>query len=201
MAEVMRLAGCVCGRRTLWPLLIAVLCVVNLSSSVEVYTPGEMTVENGTQAKLSCTFKSSQVVSSGMIIIWRFKDEESITTPVKIFAYIGGKPYPGDARFKDRISWAGDLNKKDASIKIEKVTFKDNGTYICEVINPSDLGGTPKELKLRVVEKGNLPVSNVPFLVGIICAAIGGILLIAIIVFAIVITKKKRSRKNYRGGQ
>ncbi|XP_018424253.1 PREDICTED: myelin protein zero-like protein 1 [Nanorana parkeri] len=197
MAAVMRV--CRCGRKMLWPLLLAVLCVVNRSSSVEVYTPEELTVENGTQAKLSCTFKSSSAIHSETIVFWSYKEEGRASAAVKIFGYMGGKPIPWGDRFKDRTTWAGDLNKKDASIKIANVTFKDNGTYTCEVINPQDLGGGPKELKLRVVEKGNLPSSNVPFLVGIICAAIGGLLLIAIIVFAIVITKKKRSRKNYTG--
>ncbi|KAM5179958.1 myelin protein zero-like protein 1 [Mantella aurantiaca] len=185
-------------RRALWPLLVAVLCVVNPSRAVEVYTPGELTVENGTQARLSCTFKTTQVVYSGTGILWRFKEEGSSSEPKTFFMHMEGKTYPYDSRFTDRVKWDGDLNKKDASIKIDKVTFKDNGTYTCEIMNPRETGGT-KELKLRVVEKGNLPTSNVPFLVGIICAAIGGILLIAIIVFAIVITKKKRSRKNYTG--
>lgn len=195
------MAGCRDGRRTLWLLFMVALCTVNPCISVEVYTPGELTVENGTLAKLSCTFKSSEVVHSTTVIIWRFKDEGSTSEPVKVLVYMGGKPYPSDSRFKERTTWVGDLNKKDASIQIDKVTFKDNGTYICEVMMPNDVGGKPKELKLRVVEKGNLPMSNVPFLVGIICAAIGGILLIAIIVFAVVITKKKKSRKSYTGGQ
>ncbi|CAI9582208.1 unnamed protein product, partial [Staurois parvus] len=126
---------------------------VDFCSSVELYTPGELTVENGTQAKLSCTFKSTEVVHSGTVIIWKFKEDGSTADPVKILVYMGGKPYLSDSRFTERTSWAGDLNKKDASILIDKVTFKDNGTYICDVIIPNDVGGKPKELKLRVVEK------------------------------------------------
>ncbi|KAG2457271.1 ZDHC2 Palmitoyltransferase, partial [Polypterus senegalus] len=67
---------------------------------------------------------------------------------------IAGKPYGSlNQQFKDRISWAGDLNKKDASIKIDKLQFTDNGTYICDVKNPPDIEVTPGFIKLRVVEK------------------------------------------------
>ncbi|CAN2387762.1 Myelin protein zero-like 1 like [Pristimantis euphronides] len=181
-------------------LLVAVLCAVHYAGALEIYTPNELYVENGTYAKLPCTFTSSDVTSSRTSITWTYIEEGSSVTGLVIFYYIDGKTYPGKAlRFKDRVTWAGDINKKDVSIKIDKITFKDNGTYSCTVMNPPDISSTPKQIKLYVVEKNNLPLSNVPFLVGIICAAIGGILVIAIIVFAIVITKKKRSKNNYKG--
>ncbi|KAM9320856.1 myelin protein zero-like protein 1 [Gastrophryne carolinensis] len=183
------------GRGPLWPLLVAVLCVVPPSGGVEVYMQEEISVANGTEARLSCTFKSTEVISSQTTIVWKYADESPSSKRSNIFVFSGGKPYPGE-RFKDRISWAGDLNKRDASIKIDKISFRDNGTYSCEVMNPPDVDSSTKEMKLRVVETGK---SNVPFLVGIICAAIGGLLLIAIVIFAVVITKKKRSRKNYTG--
>ncbi|XP_040278855.1 myelin protein zero-like protein 1 isoform X1 [Bufo bufo] len=181
-------------------LLAEVLCTVHYAGALEIYGPNELFVENGTYAKLPCSFKSTDVTSSTTSITWTFLEEGSSAAGVVIFYYIGGKQYPGTMpRFKDRVSWAGEINNRDVSIKLDKITFKDNGTYSCSVMNPPDISGTPKQIKLRVVEKDNLPVSNVPFLVGIICAAIGGLLLIAIIIFAVVITKKKRSRKNYTG--
>ncbi|XP_075710785.1 myelin protein zero-like protein 1 isoform X2 [Rhinoderma darwinii] len=187
--------------RGLCLLLTAVLCSVHYAGALDVYGPNELFVENGTHAKLPCTFKSTEVTSSTTSIKWTYTEEGSSSAGIVIFYFINGKQYPGQQpHFKDRITWAGDINDKDVSIKIDKITFKDNGTYSCIVMNPPDITSTPKQIKLRVVEKDNLPLSNVPFLVGIICAAIGGILLIAIIVFAVVITKKKRSKKNYTGG-
>lgn len=76
---------------------------------------------------------------------------------LQFFYYYNGKAYPGkDVPFKDRISWAGDLNKKDASINIANMRFLDNGTYICDVKNPPDIVVIPGEIKLRVVEKGTI---------------------------------------------
>ncbi|XP_068126911.1 myelin protein zero-like protein 1 isoform X2 [Hyperolius riggenbachi] len=198
MAAVLRGSVAGCGRRIL--ALVAVLYAVHGSFALEVYAPEEITVENGTQALLPCTFKSSQVTRKETSVIWRYiEDGGSSKGSTAVLMFAGGIPYPGEGRFKERVTWAGDLNKKDVSIKIDKINFKDNGTYTCDVLNPPDVNDSPKEIKLRVVEKGNLPVSNVPFLVGIICAAIGGLLLIAIIVFAVVVTRKKKSRKDYAG--
>ncbi|XP_063812821.1 myelin protein zero-like protein 1 isoform X2 [Pseudophryne corroboree] len=198
MAAV-KVSGSRCGWRALC-LLVTALCVVHHASAVEVYVPEEVSVENGTHAKLSCTFKSTELTVTKLSATWSYTGEASGSKKITIFLYTSGTPYPGtDSHFKDRITWAGDLNKRDVSIKIDKINFKDNGTYSCHVHNPPDIVGYDKGIKLRVVEKGNLPVSNVPFLVGIICAAIGGILLITIIVSAVVITKKKRSRKDYSG--
>uniref|UniRef100_A0A8C4KFJ3 Myelin protein zero like 1 n=1 Tax=Dromaius novaehollandiae TaxID=8790 RepID=A0A8C4KFJ3_DRONO len=127
-------------------------------SAVEVKTPEEMFVENGTDAKLPCTFTSVEVISSAASVSWSFQPEGA-ATPISFFYYFNGKPYPGkDIPFKDRITWAGDLNKKDASISIANMQFRDNGTYICDVKNPPDIVVKPGEIRLRVVEKGIHPM-------------------------------------------
>lgn len=60
------------------------------------------------------------------------------------------------AQFKDRVKWAGDLNKKDASVHLIEAQFNDNGTYSCAVINPPDISVTPVQTQLKVVIKGKL---------------------------------------------
>ncbi|KAM6384191.1 myelin protein zero-like protein 1 isoform 2-T2 [Alca torda] len=123
-------------------------------SAVEVNTPEEIFVENGTDAKLPCTFTSVEVISSAASVSWSFQPEGAATR-ISFFYYFNGKPYPGkDIPFKDRITWAGDLNKKDASISISNMQFRDNGTYICDVKNPPDIVVKPGEIRVRVVEKG-----------------------------------------------
>lgn len=63
--------------------------------------------------------------------------------------------YPGNyPPFKDRISWAGDLDKKDVSINIENMQFIHNGTYICDVKNPPDIVAQPGHIRLYVVQRG-----------------------------------------------
>uniref|UniRef100_A0A8C3R2F1 Myelin protein zero like 1 n=1 Tax=Cyanoderma ruficeps TaxID=181631 RepID=A0A8C3R2F1_9PASS len=135
-----------------WLLIAAALTAVQVSA-VEVITPEEMFVENGTDAKLPCTFTSLEVISSAASVSWSFQPEGAATR-ISFFYYSNGKSYPGkDIPFKDRITWAGDLNKKDASITISNMQFRDNGTYICDVKNPPDIVVKPGEIRVRVVEK------------------------------------------------
>lgn len=63
--------------------------------------------------------------------------------------YIGDYP-----PFKDRVTWAGDLDKKDASINIDNIQSVHNGTYICDVKNPPDIVVRPGQIRLHVVEIG-----------------------------------------------
>ncbi|NXQ63655.1 MPZL1 protein, partial [Anthoscopus minutus] len=135
--------------------LLSSLCLSHAVqvSAVEVITPEEMFVENGTDAKLPCTFTSLEVISSAASVSWSFQPEGAATR-ISFFYYSNGKSYPGkDIPFKDRITWAGDLNKKDASITISNMQFRDNGTYICDVKNPPDIVVKPGEIRVRVVEK------------------------------------------------
>ncbi|XP_053311475.1 myelin protein zero-like protein 1 isoform X2 [Spea bombifrons] len=188
--------------RCWWPLLWLLGTVLVLAprvSAVEVYAPEELFVEFDTEARLPCTFRSTEVTSSMTFVLWQYKPESGGSDFARILYYTSGTTFSEEEQFKGRISWAGDLNKRDASIKIQNMQFKDNGTYECAVVNPPDLKGSPKRIKVRVVEKENLPGSNVPLLVGIICGVIGFLLLVAILTFTIVICKKKRSRKAYKG--
>nr|XP_056723047.1 myelin protein zero-like protein 1 [Euleptes europaea] len=153
-------------------MLVAVLGLSQVSA-VEVHTPAELTVKNGTEAKLQCTFTSSEVISSTASVTWSFQAEGSLSM-VSFFYYSNGKAYPAkDIPFKGRISWTGDLYKKDASISIANMQFQDKGIYICDVKNPPDILVTQGEIRLRVVERGcNNSTRN------IICIAIGGVILL-----------------------
>uniref|UniRef100_A0ACB8FA66 Uncharacterized protein n=1 Tax=Sphaerodactylus townsendi TaxID=933632 RepID=A0ACB8FA66_9SAUR len=139
---------------TRWPvlLLVATLSLFQVSA-MEIYTPPELSVENGTEAKLECTFTSTEVISSAASVAWSFQ-AEGAPSPVSFFYYSNGRAYPGKyIPFKNRISWSGDLNKKDASISIANTRFQDSGIYICDVKNPPDIVVTPGEIRLRVVEE------------------------------------------------
>ncbi|XP_060129643.1 myelin protein zero-like protein 1 isoform X1 [Zootoca vivipara] len=179
-------------------LLLAAALSLSQVSAVEVYTPAELSVENGTETKLPCSFSSSEVISSAATVTWSFQPEGSTTT-VSFFYYSNGKSYPGkDTQFKDRSNWAGDLNKKDASISISNMQFRDNGTFICDVKNPPDIVVTPSEIKVRVVEKGNLPVFPITLVAG---ASIGGVLgLVLLIVLIVCVACRKKNSKNHYSG-
>ncbi|KAF7250950.1 Myelin protein zero-like protein 1 [Varanus komodoensis] len=178
-------------------LLAAALCLVQVSA-VEVYTPAELSVENGTEAKLQCTFTSTEVVSSEASVTWSFQAEGS-SPSVSFFYYSNGKQYPAKTtQFKDRTNWAGDLNKKDASIAIANMQFQDNGTYICDVKNPPDIVVTPGEIKLRVVEKGNLYVFPIALMAGLAILGVLGLILLIVLIMCVVY-RKKNSKKHYSG--
>ncbi|KAL7983510.1 hypothetical protein Chor_000386 [Crotalus horridus] len=134
-------------------ILVMMFLIVQVSA-VEVYTPQDFLVENGTEAKLPCTFTSTEVISSLASVAWSFQGEGS-SSLVSFFYYSNGKAYHAkNTQFGDRSSWAGDLNRKDASITIASMQFQDNGTYICDVKNPPDIVVTPGKIKVRVMEKG-----------------------------------------------
>ncbi|XP_057875296.1 myelin protein zero-like protein 1 [Melospiza georgiana] len=167
-------------------------------SAVEVNTPEEMFVENGTDAKLPCTFTSVEVISSAASVSWSFQPEGAATR-ISFFYYSNGKSYPGkDIPFKDRITWAGDLNKKDASITISNMQFRDNGTYICDVKNPPDIVVKPGEIRVRVVEKDSLPAFPIATVAGIAIGTVTGLSSLISIVVCLVI-RKNNSKKRYSG--
>ncbi|KAG7266702.1 hypothetical protein CRUP_037269, partial [Coryphaenoides rupestris] len=93
-----------------------------------------------------------------------------------IFYLSSGKVYPVTA-FQDRLQFIGDLNKKDASIQLLHAQFSDNGTYFCDVKNPPD--------------------NNTAVIVGAVCGAVIGVVLIAVVTYLII--QRHQSRNDYRG--
>ncbi|KAL0994590.1 hypothetical protein UPYG_G00124520 [Umbra pygmaea] len=178
------------------------LCLIfctNLTVAIELYAPTEVLVENGTTGILKCSFRSSEVISKAATVTWYFRPAGSNSgNPVSIFYYSDGKVYPGSVpQFKDRVEWAGDLNKKDASIRLKEAQFTDNGTYSCGVMNPPDISGTPVETQLKVVIKESLPQNNAAVIAGAVCGAVIGLILIAVVTCLIIKTHK--SSHEYEG--
>lgn len=67
-------------------------------------------------------------------------------------------PHPTTAgKFKDRISWVGNVANGDASIAIQSPELSDNGTFICSVKNPPDLYHNIPQTVLVVTERGKAP--------------------------------------------
>ncbi|XP_019502476.1 PREDICTED: myelin protein zero-like protein 1 [Hipposideros armiger] len=172
--------------------------VTSGAAALEVYTPKEIFVANGTQGKLTCKFKSTNTTGTLTTVSWSFQPEGADTT-VSFFHYSQGQVYPGNyPPFKDRISWAGDLDKKDASINIENMQFIHNGTYICDVKNPPDIVAQPGHIRLYVVEKEIVPVFPVWVVVGIVTAVVVGVILLISTVLA-VLYRRRNSKRDYTG--
>ncbi|XP_055964563.1 myelin protein zero-like protein 1 isoform X1 [Sorex fumeus] len=181
-----------------WALLALGLVTTTGVAALEVYTPKEIFVANGTQGKLPCKFKSVNMTGTLTSVTWSFQPEGTFSS-VSFFHYSQGQVYVGNyAPFKDRISWAGDLDKKDASISIENIQFMHNGTYICDVKNPPDIVAQPGHIRLHVVEKENLPVFPVWVVVGIVSAVVLGLTLLAALVL-LVLHRKGSFKRDYTG--
>ncbi|XP_014053323.1 myelin protein zero-like protein 1 isoform X2 [Salmo salar] len=171
----------------------------NLTAAIELYAPAEVLVENGTTGILKCSFKSREVISSAATVTWSFRPTGSDPgSAVSIFYYTSGKHYPGSvAQFKDRVKWAGDLNKKDASVHLIEAQFNDNGTYSCAVINPPDISVTPVQTQLKVVIKESLPQNSTAVIVSAVCGAVIGLILIAVVTCLII--KRHQTSHEYEG--
>uniref|UniRef100_A0A3B3ZYD1 Ig-like domain-containing protein n=1 Tax=Periophthalmus magnuspinnatus TaxID=409849 RepID=A0A3B3ZYD1_9GOBI len=132
--------------------------VTRPSSAIDIRADTEVIVENGTAGVLHCSFKSNQVVSSATSVTWSFQssqpDNQLSKDSYTILYFAGGKAFPGQEEFKDRVHFIGDINKRDVSIQLNPVHFSDNGTYFCDVKNPPDVEGTRARTELRVVLRG-----------------------------------------------
>lgn len=53
-------------------------------SAIDVYTPDELFVENGTTVTLSCSFKSREVISSLASVVWSFLAEGETGQPTSV---------------------------------------------------------------------------------------------------------------------
>ncbi|TNN47281.1 Myelin protein zero-like protein 2 [Liparis tanakae] len=152
-----------------------------------------MEAVNGTDVRLKCTFQSSSTINPNNIVIsWSFR-------PLKpgreetVFHY-QQRPYPPlEGIFRKRISWAGDIMGRDASIIIQEVKFTYNGTYICQVKNPPDVHGSVGEIRLRVVTTASF--SELLLLALAIGGGIAAVVFLLVIVVSCRRCKKRRQRQ------
>uniref|UniRef100_A0A8B9PZT8 Myelin protein zero like 2 n=1 Tax=Apteryx owenii TaxID=8824 RepID=A0A8B9PZT8_APTOW len=131
--------------RALWPV-----------AAVEVHTSKEVDAVNGTNLRLKCTFSSSSPISQRLSVTWNFQPEDQ-SSHEPVFYYLK-EPYKmTTGRFKERVTWDGNIQRNDVSIVIWNLQPSDNGTFTCQVKNPPDVDGTIGEVRLKVVQKGERP--------------------------------------------
>ncbi|XP_060228901.1 myelin protein zero-like protein 3 isoform X2 [Meriones unguiculatus] len=137
----------------LFPVLsILVVQGVHIVLPLEISADAHVRGYVGEKIKLKCTFKSSSDVTDKLTIDWTYRPPSSSRTE-SIFHYQSFQ-YPTTAgTFRDRISWAGNVYKGDASISISNPTLKDNGTFSCAVKNPPDVYHNIPLTELTVTER------------------------------------------------
>ncbi|XP_074536582.1 myelin protein zero-like protein 2 [Halichoeres trimaculatus] len=177
---------------------LAVLCGLAASgvlqvSGMRIYTSGELEAVNGTDVRLKCTFQTSAPINMNAIVVsWTFRPlkpgrEESV------FHWQQRSYPPLEGIFRKRVSWAGDIMGRDASIILQQVKFTYNGTYICQVKNPPDVHGAVGEIKLRVVTTASF--SELLLLALAIGGGIAAVVLLLIIILSCRRCKKRRLRQ------
>ncbi|NWI37808.1 MPZL3 protein, partial [Picathartes gymnocephalus] len=92
----------------------------------------------GEQVLLKCSFKSSSPITESLLVDWTYRPFTGGHMET-IFHYQSVPHPPTAGKFKDRISWLGNVAKGDASIAIQSPVLSDNGTFICSVKNPPDV--------------------------------------------------------------
>ncbi|XP_074018609.1 LOW QUALITY PROTEIN: myelin protein zero-like protein 3 [Numenius arquata] len=121
--------------------------------SLEIKVSPKVRAFVGEQVTLKCSFKSSSPITESLTIDWTYRPFTSGQMET-IFHY-QSVPYPTTVgKFKDRISWVGNVAKGDASIAIQNPVMSDNGTFICSVRNPPDAYHNIPQTMLVVVERG-----------------------------------------------
>ncbi|NWR45345.1 MPZL3 protein, partial [Regulus satrapa] len=92
----------------------------------------------GEDVLLKCSFKSSSPITESLLVDWTYRPLAGGQMET-VFHY-QSIPHPTTAgKFKDRISWVGNVAHGDASIAIQSPVLSDNGTFICSVRNPPDV--------------------------------------------------------------
>ncbi|XP_036435999.1 myelin protein zero-like protein 2b [Colossoma macropomum] len=159
------------------------------AAAMEVTTPKEVTAVNGTSALLKCTFKSTHPVSeSSVAVTWRFRPLGQ-TAEESVFYFQGNSYPPSNGRFKGHVTWSGNVMKNDASITLQDVQFSFNGTYSCFVTNPPDVHSFTSEISLQVVQSVKLSE------MGILAAAVGGAILLVLLILSIFLAVRYCQRK------
>ncbi|XP_072550263.1 myelin protein zero-like protein 2b [Salminus brasiliensis] len=158
--------------------------------AIEVFTSKEATAVNGTSVHLKCTFKSTKPVSEkSASVAWSFRSTGQIKEENFFFYQEIAYP-PQEGRFKDHVTWSGNMLKNDASITLQDVQFSFNGTYSCQVRNAPDVHGFAGEIHLQVVQSVKLSE------MGILAAAVGGAILLVLLILSIFLTVRYCRRKH-----
>ncbi|XP_012865054.1 PREDICTED: myelin protein zero-like protein 3 [Dipodomys ordii] len=149
-------SGAAGGRGCAFSALMGVLLLRGMHTvlSLEISADAHIRGYVGEKVKLRCTFKSSSDVTDKLTIDWTYRPPSSSRTESVNFHYQSFQ-YPTTAgTFRDRISWAGNVYKGDASISISNPTLKDNGTFSCAVKNLPDVHHDIPLTELTITERG-----------------------------------------------
>ncbi|XP_054251531.1 myelin protein zero-like protein 3 [Indicator indicator] len=121
--------------------------------SLEITTSPKVRAFIGEQVLLKCSFKSTSPITESLMVDWTYRPLTG--GQIETIFHYQSVPYPTTVgKFKDRISWLGNVARGDASIAIQNPGMSDNGTFICSVKNPPDMYHNIPLTTLVVTERG-----------------------------------------------
>ncbi|XP_069039202.1 myelin protein zero-like protein 3 [Lepisosteus oculatus] len=121
-------------------------------AAIQVSAPPEVVGVKGREVTLKCTFWSSIHGTKLLSVDWSFRPESG--GPSQSLFHFQSIPYPPtEGRFKDRVTWVGDIPGGDASISLRNLSLTDNGTFSCVVRNPPDVHVNPAQTVLTVTRQ------------------------------------------------
>nr|XP_056716794.1 myelin protein zero-like protein 3 [Euleptes europaea] len=134
------------------PPLLLLLAVAG-AGSLEVQAEAHVRAFVGEAVVLRCWFRTSAPVTEKLTVDWTYRPLAGGALE-PIFHY-QLDAYPArEGTFRNRVSWAGDVAKHDASIAITDPTMEDNGTFTCSVKNPPDVQHNLPQMVLTVTHRG-----------------------------------------------
>ncbi|KAM6432330.1 myelin protein zero-like protein 3 [Liasis olivaceus] len=132
------------------PLLLLVVARVHL---LEIQADAQVRAFAGEPVTLNCWFKSSTPVTEKLTVDWTYRPLAGGSLEPVLHYQSDAYPAKGGS-FRDRVSWAGNVAKQDASIMISNPTLEDNGTFTCSVKNPPDVQHNIPQTLLTVTQRG-----------------------------------------------
>ncbi|XP_074832986.1 myelin protein zero-like protein 2 [Carettochelys insculpta] len=164
-------------------------------AAVEVHTSKEVEAVNGTNVRLKCTFSSFSPVGKRLTVTWNFRPQ-GMNAAESVFYYYE-EPYPPTSgRFKERVTWDGNIGRNDASIVVWNLNANDNGTFTCQVKNPPDVDGMIGEIQLWVVQQVHFSEIHILLLaIGSACA------LMILLVIVVVVCRHYQNRRQEKSAE
>ncbi|KAM6295870.1 myelin protein zero-like protein 3 [Aegotheles albertisi] len=121
--------------------------------SLEISASPKVRAYVGEEVLLKCSFKSSSPISERLTIDWTYRPLTGGQMET-VFHYQSVPYLTTVGKFKDRLSWVGNVARGDASIALQSPAMSDNGTFICSVKNPPDVYHNIPQTVLVVTERG-----------------------------------------------
>ncbi|KAM7337689.1 hypothetical protein ACRRTK_003808 [Alexandromys fortis] len=171
-----------------------VLSAVPPGRSMEVTVPTTLSVLNGSDTRLPCTFNSCYTVNHKQFSLnWTY--QECSNCSEEMFLQFRMKIINLKLeRFGDRVEFSGNPSKYDVSVTLKNVQLEDEGIYNCYITNPPDRHRGHGKIYLQVLLE--VPPERDSTVAVIVGASVGGFLAVVILVLMVVkCVRRKKEQK------